>query len=118
MSQEINIDKIFVRAADIIASLTIEDVKYFLESLGVEQIDYHPEKGYLICPTVCHNALHESASMKLYWYQNHKIFRCYTECNSAMSIFQLYQKFMQLNYHHVSNEETLNYITNCSFNVL
>ena len=32
-------------------------------------------------------------------YQNNKIFRCYTECNEAMSIFTLYEKFMYINYH-------------------
>ena len=111
--QEIDVDKLFIKPEDIIASLTIEDVKFFLESLGVSQIEYNPEKGYIICPTICHNPINEEASMKLYWYQNHKIFRCYTECNSAMSIFKLYQKFMELNYDAVSNEEAFVYIKNC-----
>lgn len=75
---------------DILNSITLMDVKFFLESLGVEQIEVYEDKEYLICPTICHNPLHEEASMKLYWYQNNKIFRCYTECNEAMSIFTLY----------------------------
>lgn len=75
---------------DIIDSITLNDVKIFLESLGVEQIVVNEEKQYLICPTICHNPLEEAESMKLYWYQNNKIFRCYTECNEAMSIFKLY----------------------------
>ena len=86
-----------VTRKDIIDSITLEDVKNFLESLGVDRIEVHEDKGYLICPTICHNPIHEADSMKLYWYQNNKIFRCYTECNESMSIFKLYQKFMNVN---------------------
>ena len=107
------LDLLDVTLVDIVNSLTIEDVKVFLESLGVEQIAFYPEKGYLICPTICHNPLNEEASMKLYWYQNNKIFRCYTECNEAMSIFTLYQKFMQLNYTAVSFPEAVEYVKKC-----
>ena len=93
-----NIELNEIKAKDIIESITLEDVQTFLESLGVEQIAMYPEKGYLVCPTICHNPLDEAESMKLYWYQNNKIFRCYTECNESMSIFTLYQKFMDVNY--------------------
>ena len=103
-----------VKAKDIIGSITLEDVKTFLESLGVEQIAIYPEKGYLICPTICHNPLDSAESMKLYWYQNNKIFRCYTECNEAMSIFTLYQKFMDINYNQkVSFYEAEDYVKKC-----
>ena len=51
--------------------------------------------------------------MKLYWYQNNKIFRCYTECNEAMSIFRLYEKFMEVNGHPVSYEEAEDYVKRC-----
>ena len=96
---------------DIIDSLTIEDIETFLKKLGVEQIASYPEKGYLICPTICHNPLTEEASMKLYWYQNNKIFRCYTECNEAMSIFTLYKKFILINENReVSDEEAEEYV--------
>ena len=99
---------------DILNSITLEDVKTFLESLGVEQIAVYPDKDYLICPTICHNPIDEAESMKLYWYQNNKLFRCYTECNEAMSIFTLYQKFMNINYdEQVSYEEAKNYVSKC-----
>ena len=99
---------------DIIASITLDDVKTFLESLGVEQIAMYPEKDYLVCPTICHNPLETAESMKLYWSQNNKIFRCYTECNEAMSIFTLYQKFMDVNYgQKVSFGEAEIYIKKC-----
>ena len=99
---------------DILASITLDDVKTFLESLGVEQIAVYPEKDYLVCPTICHNPLEEAESMKLYWYQNNKIFKCYTECNEAMSIFTLYQKFMDVNYgQKVSFGEAEAYVKKC-----
>ena len=98
---------------DIVNSITLNDVKTFLESLGVDQIAVYEDKGYLICPTICHNPLDEAQSMKLYWYQNNKIFRCYTECNEAMSIFTLYQKFMKLNYHSVEFYEAVEYVKKC-----
>ena len=107
------LDSLTATRQDIIDSITLEDVKNFLESLGVTQIIMHQEKGYLICPTICHNPIHEAESMKLYWYQNNKIFRCYTECNEAMSIFKLYQKFMELNERPVSLDEAEDYVKRC-----
>ena len=107
------LDLIDASVQDIINSITLKDVKTFLESLGVDQIAYYEEKGYLVCPTICHNPLDEAESMKLYWYQNNKIFRCYTECNEAMSIFTLYQKFMMINYHKVSFEEAVDFVKKC-----
>lgn len=107
------LDLLDVTIQDIVNSITLDDVRIFLESLGVDQIAMYEDKGYLICPTICHNPIDEEASMKLYWYQNNKVFRCYTECNEAMSIFGLYQKFMQLNYHPVSFGEAVEYIKKC-----
>ena len=107
------LDLIGVSKADIINSITLQDVKNFLESLGVTQIDVNEEKQYLICPTICHNPIEEAESMKLYWYQNNKIFKCYTECNEAMSIFTLYQKYMAINQRPVSAEEAEEYVKNC-----
>lgn len=98
---------------DIINSITLDDVRTFLESLGVDQVAVYEDKGYLVCPTICHNPIEEAESMKLYWYQNNKIFRCYTECNEAMSIFTLYEKFMLINYHRVSFEEAVDYVKKC-----
>ena len=113
-NQDTNLDLMDLSVQDIIESLTIEDVKTFLESLGVDQIAYYPDKGYLICPTICHNPLDTAESMKLYWYQNNKIFRCYTECNEAMSIFNLYQKFMKVNYgQEVDFYEAEEYVKKC-----
>ena len=108
-----DLDSIGITKKDIINSITLNDVRTFLESLGVDQISINEEKQYLVCPTVCHNPLHEAHSMKLYWYQNNKIFRCYTECNEAMSIFTLYQKFMKINSYEVSDAEAEEYVRKC-----
>lgn len=110
---DIELDLLDVSIQDIIDSITLDDVKVFLESLGVDQIAVYEDKGYLVCPTICHNSLDEAESMKLYWYQNNKIFRCYTECNEAMSIFELYKKFMKINYHKVEFEEAVDYVKKC-----
>ena len=108
------LDLLNISKYDIINSITLEDVKNFLESLGVDRIEMNAEKGYLICPTICHNPLHEAESMKLYWYQDHKIFKCYTECNEAMSIFKLYQKFMNVNQgQKIDDDEAEDYVKKC-----
>lgn len=113
-SQDYELQLLDINTQDIINSITLEDVVVFLESLGVDQIAVYKEKDYLICPTICHNPLDEAESMKLYWYQNNKIFRCYTECNEAMSIFTLYQKFMKINNHiDISFFEAEDYVKKC-----
>lgn len=112
-NQDTDLDFITASKKDIIDSITLEDVKNFLESLGVTQIMVNEEKQYLVCPTICHNPINEAESMKLYWYQNNKIFRCYTECNEAMSIFKLYQKYMAINHYPVTLEEAEDYVKQC-----
>ena len=107
------LDLLNISPKDIVDSITLQDVQTFLSGLGVEQIIVDEEKGQIICPTICHHRLDEATSMKLYWYQNYKIFKCYTECNEAMSIFTLYKKFMALNYHEVSFYEAVDYISKC-----
>lgn len=111
--QDEELNLINVSRQEIIDSITLEDVKNFLEGLGVTQIQVNEDKGYLICPTICHNPVHIAESMKLYWYQNNKIFRCYTECNEAMSIFKLYQKYMELNYYPISEADAVEYVKRC-----
>ena len=108
------LDKVNLTTYDIVNSLTMKDITTFLDSLGVEQYVVNEEREYIICPTICHNPLHEEASMKLYWYHDNKIFRCYTECNEAMSIFKLYKKFCQLNFNReVSDFEAKEYVLSC-----
>ena len=67
-------------------SLSIEQVFDLISELGGE-----PQmcSGYFISETICHN--HPgNGSHKLYYYDNTKLFRCYTECEPpTFDIFQL-----------------------------
>ena len=113
-NEDLDLELHDISKQDVYVSLTLEDVKNFLEGLGVNQISVNEDKGYLICPTICHNPLEEAASMKLYWYQDHKIFRCYTECNESMTIFKLYQKFIYVNEgRNVGEDEAVDYVKRC-----
>ncbi len=113
-NEDLELDLYNINKQDIYTSLTLNDVKSFLEGLGVTQITLNENKGYLICPTICHNPLEDAESMKLYWYQDHKIFRCYTECNETMTIFKLYQKFIYVNEGRIiSEDEAIDYVKRC-----
>lgn len=57
---------------------------------------YEEYETHLIFPTICHNEIGNDASMKLYYYYDNKIFRCYTECDSAFNIYELVRKVFAL----------------------
>ena len=42
----------------------------------------------ILSATICHNAPGEG-SKKLYYYDNTKLFKCFTSCNETFDIFQL-----------------------------
>ena len=66
-------------------SLSIEQVFDLVSELGGEPV---MNNGYFISETICHN--HPgNGSHKLYYYDNTKLFRCYTECQDTFDIFQL-----------------------------
>lgn len=95
---------------DIIESLEFDDVINFLKSLGIDELIIEKKKGIIICPTICHNPLGTKASMKLYWYQDVKRFRCFTDCHEWINIFDLYQRFMELNYEPVDYYAAEDYV--------
>ena len=65
--------------------LSIEQVQDLLYSLGGNPII----KGEMImAQTICHGG----HSHKLYYYNNTKLFRCYTNCGDAFDIFDLVLK--------------------------
>lgn len=66
-------------------SLTIEQVFDLISDLGGEPI---MNSGYFTCQTICHNHPGDG-SHKLYYYNNTKLFRCYTECQDSFDIFEL-----------------------------
>lgn len=62
--------------------LEFEDIYTLLEELGAEPI----ANGDIIqCLTICHNG----DSHKLYYYDNTKLFKCFTHCQDAFDIFEL-----------------------------
>ena len=67
-------------------SLTIEQVFDLVSELGGEPV---MNSGYFTSQTICHNHPGDG-SHKLYYYDNTKLFRCYTECEPAtFDIFEL-----------------------------
>lgn len=73
-------------------SLTIEQVFDLVSELGGEPVMYN---GYFIAQTICHNHSGDG-SQKLYYYDNTKLFRCYTECSNTFDIFELVCKVKNL----------------------
>lgn len=76
-------------------SLSIEQIEQFLADHGGEPIR---RIGCLVSRTICHNAASDEASHKLYYYENTKLFKCYTECSetNGFDIFDLTRKIMKI----------------------
>lgn len=70
-------------------SLTIDNIQDLVAELGGEPQD---RGSYLICKTICH----DGDSHKLYYYDNTKLFRCYTSCLDTFDIFDLVLKVKKL----------------------
>lgn len=77
----------------LIESLTQEEIINILNEFGAEEYKTH-SKG-LIFKTVCH----KGDTFKLYYYENKKVFVCYTDCDETFNIIKLAQKVMNLNYY-------------------
>lgn len=71
-------------------SLTLEQIYQFLTDFQGEPII----KGdYIIAKTICHNG----HSHKLYYYDNTKLFKCFTDCSpDTFDIFQLYTNIQKV----------------------
>lgn len=71
--------------------LTTEQIIELLEEWGgLPEV----RKDAIVCRTICHNEPHEG-SHKLYYYNNTKLFQCYTNCGS-FDIFELTQKVFKI----------------------
>ena len=66
-------------------NLTIEQVRDLIAELGGEPQLQHE---VLFCKTICHGG----DSHKLYYYDNTKLFKCYTDCGDSWDIFELVRK--------------------------
>ena len=81
-------------------ALEIEDVYDILESLGAEP-EIHGD--YIVAKTICHGG----DSMKLYYYDNTKLLKCFTGDCGTMDIFELLQKVK-----HLDLNEAVYYVVN------
>lgn len=96
---------------EIIDELRVENVEHLLTELGIPFID---KGNFLLCKTACHNVDLDSASWKLYFYKDTKLFVCYTECGN-MSIFRFlknYYEARQIEYDWF--EDIYSVVLNCS----
>ena len=80
---------------DIKNSLTVEQIGEVLADLGAVNFNIHQDM--IISETLCHN-LPGEGSMKLFYYDNTKLFRCYTDCGEYFDVFQLVVKAHMVQY--------------------
>ena len=74
-------------------NLSIDEIEMLVNDLNGEPIKQH---STLLCRTICHCG----EQHKLYYYDNTKLFRCYTDCSSTFDIFELVCKVMTNNGHY------------------
>lgn len=79
-------------------TLTIDEVTQIVNSFGG---DAAISKFGLICRTICHNHPKDNPSRKLYYYENTRLFKCFTECDETFDIFELIIKCFKIQ----NNEE-------------
>lgn len=85
-------------------TLSIEQIKELLYAVGADPI----LKGDLIIArTICHNG----DSHKLYYYDNTKLFRCYTECSDTFDVYELIIKIKKIEKEEINLYQAINFIT-------
>ena len=77
-------------------SLTLDQVYELIVDLGGQPQMNH---NFFISKTICHNHIGEG-SYKLYYYDNTKLFKCYTDCSDTFDIYELVLKVK-----HIANEK-------------
>lgn len=96
-----------VNIEEIKNSLTIEQIFDLLYALNAEPV---LKNNIIISRTICHGG----DSHKLYYYDNTKLFRCYTQCeNDTFDIFQLIIKLKENSNISFSLPQSINYV--CDF---
>lgn len=87
-------------------NLTIDQIFDFLQAL-----DGGPRKqneNLIIARTICHNG----ESHKLYYYNNTKLFRCYTECSEIFDIYDLFIKEQKTQGKEISLPQAILFVIN------
>lgn len=90
--------------------LTLEQIEGLLSFLGGEPVR---QNNLITSKTICHCG----ESHKLFYYDNTKLFRCYTECSEIFDVFQLIMKVNAAASTEMSLPQALKYITNF-FNII
>lgn len=90
-----NLQLLDVKPQDIVKILTPEQIIKIMVEHGAEK--YEEYETHIIFPTICHNPYGAHMSMKLYYYKDSHLFRCYTECDETMNIFKVVQKAKEIN---------------------
>ena len=85
--------------------LSIDQVCDLLASLGG---DPQIKGDLIISRTICHGG----HSHKLYYYNNTKLFKCYTDCLDSFDIFELIIKINKLDNIDYSLPQAIRFITN------
>lgn len=70
--------------------ITLEQMESLLQYLGGEPKIIND--NLIISKTICHNPPEVKCSRKLYYYNDNKLFKCYTECDLTFDIFNLISK--------------------------
>ena len=83
--------------------LTIDQIYSFLLSFGG---DPQLKDGLIISRTICHGGY----SHKLYYYDNTKLFKCYTDCFDTFDIFELVLKINKINNKEISLPQAVKFI--------
>lgn len=89
-------------------NLSLEQVYDYVNFLGGDPKKY---ENFLVCHTICHNPPH-TGSYKLYYYDDSKLFKCYTECDDAFDIFELTYKVKKLAQEDISFKRSIYYVAN------
>lgn len=74
-------------------NISKEDIIKILTKFGSAlPLPYNRNENVLIFQTICHNLPSDENSYKLYYYDNNKIFKCYSDSCGTFDIFELVQK--------------------------
>lgn len=88
-------------------SLTLKEIEEIVVELGSSE-PITNKQGQLQFKTICHGG----DSHKLYYYDNTKMFCCYTGCQETFDIYTLIQKVKKLHGEHISFYESVKYVAN------
>lgn len=86
-------------------NLTIEQIYDLLFSLGG---DPQMKGDLIISRTLCHGG----DSHKLYYYDNTKLFKCYTSCNDSFDIYDFIIKYNKVNNIDIALHQAVSFIIN------